>query len=224
MAVVNIPRIPIPEKVSVYIDGFNLYFGIRGSGLGRLLWLDLVMLSKNLIRPHQTLTAVRYFTARIMRPEAKRRRQNAHLDALGSLDASLFSISFGNYQQNQTSCPHCGGVYDVPNEKQTDVNIAVSMLADAHKDLFDVALLISADSDLCPVVSAVRSLFPKKRVIAMFPPGRASKELAKTVTACFTIGLAKLRQSQFPNVVTLPDGFQITKPSLWNDAQYQKPH
>ena len=43
-----------PERVIVYIDGFNLYYGIRGSGLGRYLWLNLCSFSQKIIKPHQS--------------------------------------------------------------------------------------------------------------------------------------------------------------------------
>lgn len=225
MSEVNpIPGKPIQERVAFYIDGFNLYFGIRGSGLGRYLWLDLYAFSRNLLKPSQTLVGVSYFTARISTPEKKRQRQNVYLGSLGTLSADVFSVAYGNFQRNPSVCQDCGAQSEVPNEKQTDVNIAVSMLTDAFKDRFDVALLISADSDLCPVVSAVQTLFPKKRVVAVFPPGRASKELAGTATACFSIGRAKLSQSQFPNPMTLPSGFELKKPDLWDAEAYQEPH
>lgn len=218
------PGPPRDDRVAVYIDGFNLYFGIRGSGLGRYLWLNLCALSKNLLKPTQKLVAVKYFTARVSRPENKRKRQNAYLEALGTLDPHVFSIAYGNYQQNPSKCGQCGFVSDVPNEKQTDVNIAVAMLTDAFTNQFDTALLISADSDLCPVVASIRALYHDKRVIAMFPPGRASKELVARCSASFNIGRAKLSQSQFPDVVTLHSGFKLRKPSLWDDPDYQQPH
>jgi len=218
------PGKPLDHRVAVYIDGFNLYFGVRGSGLGKYLWLDLCAFSNSLLKERQRLVAVKYFTARIARPESKRQRQNTYLDALSTLDAGLFSIAYGNYQQNPITCSQCGQSSDVPSEKQTDVNIAVAMLTDAFQNAFDVALLVSADSDLCPVVTAIRTLFPTKQVIAMFPPSRASKELAKVASASFNIGKTKLAQSQFPDAIQLPNGFLLKKPGLWNDAEYQQPH
>jgi hypothetical protein len=218
------PGQPVLERVIVYIDGFNLYFGIRSSGFGRYLWLDLCAFSKSLLRPGQTLVAVRYFTSCISGPEAKRKRQAAYLDALRTLDQSLLSMAYGNYQLTPFKCNHCGGESDVPNEKQTDVNIAVRMLADAFSNLFDIALLVSADSDLCPAVSTIRRLFPDKRIVACFPPGRASKELASVVSARYTIGRAKLKDNQFPPVVETAGGFRLQKPALWDEPEYQRPH
>jgi uncharacterized LabA/DUF88 family protein len=218
------PGLPANDRMAVYIDGFNLYFGIRGTGWGRFLWLDLCAFSASLLKPNQQLVAVKYFTARVSGPESKRQRQNAYLDALGTLNPALFSIAYGNYQQNQSACRQCGVPSDVPNEKQTDVNIAVAMLTDAFKDRFDLALLISADSDLCPVVAAIRSLYPAKRIVVVFPPGRASKELKSIASACFSIGRARLSQSQFLEELTLQSGFKLRKPGLWNTEEYQQPH
>ena len=58
----------------------------------------------------------------------------------------------------------------------TDVNVAVELLTDAFKDQFDVALLLSADSDLVGPVETVRRLFSAKQVIVVFP--------ARTVFVC----------------------------------------
>jgi hypothetical protein len=44
------------ERVAAYIDGFNLYFGIREKGR-RHLWLDLERLVHSLLKPHQQLVA-----------------------------------------------------------------------------------------------------------------------------------------------------------------------
>ncbi len=92
------PGMPVAQRVVVYIDGFNLYFGIRASGLGRYLWLDLCAFAHDLLQNGQQLVAVRYFTSRVSGPESKRKRQGAYLDALATLDAALLSIAYGNYQ------------------------------------------------------------------------------------------------------------------------------
>jgi hypothetical protein len=58
----------VRERVVGYIDGFNLYFGIRSKQWDRLLWLDPARLLENLLKPHQSLIAVKYFTARLSGP------------------------------------------------------------------------------------------------------------------------------------------------------------
>jgi hypothetical protein len=42
-------------RVITYIDGFNLYFGLKSQGWERFLWLDVQALSRNLLKPDQTL-------------------------------------------------------------------------------------------------------------------------------------------------------------------------
>ena len=53
------------DRVIVYVDGFNLYYGLKDSGLRRYYWLDIQKLAKNLLKPNQRLVAVRYFTTRL---------------------------------------------------------------------------------------------------------------------------------------------------------------
>ena len=48
------------------------------------------------------------------------------------------------------TCSRCGFVHSTSVEKKTDVNIAVRLLEDAYDNEFDLALVISADSDLAP--------------------------------------------------------------------------
>lgn len=215
-----IPGKPVKRRVIVSIDGFNLYFGIRDSGLGKYLWLDLCAFSKSLLKDGQELAAVKYFTSRVSAPESKRKRQLAYLDALKTLDPALLSIQYGNFQVAPFTCHQCGKDPSVSNEKKTDVNIAVSMLTDAYRSECDVALLVSADSDLCPAVEAVRVVSPDTTVIACFPPGRASKELAASAHGCYPIGKGKLSQSQFPGVVRTSSGFELRKPAWWDDPSY----
>ena len=101
-------------------------------------------------------------------------------------------------------------------EKETDVNIAVALLADAVRDDFDTALLISADSDLCPAVRETKSLFPGKRIIAAFPPNRHSAELRRVVDGFMFIGDDKVRRAQLPGKVVTEAGVVLRRPKHWS--------
>jgi hypothetical protein len=50
--------------VIAYIDGFNLYNGLKSKYRHRYLWLDLEALCTKLLVKDQELRAVKYFTAR----------------------------------------------------------------------------------------------------------------------------------------------------------------
>lgn len=75
-------------RVIAYIDGFNLYFGLRSKGWRKYYWLDLARLASVLIKPTQRLEAIHYFTSRIV-PHGYNTcdisRQNTYLEALSTL-------------------------------------------------------------------------------------------------------------------------------------------
>ena len=204
------------NRVVVYIDGFNLYYGMRSKGWRRYYWLDLNRLAERLLRSGQELARVRYFTARVL-PDAgsvdKARRQNTYLEALGALPG--LAIHYGYYLRKDRRCPNCSVTWQTYEEKMTDVNIAVALLSDAYEDAFDTAIVVSADSDLVRPITTIRERFPEKRVVVVFPPNRASKRLRNVATAAFTIGSGVLRNSQFPMRVVGSGGSEVERPREW---------
>lgn len=203
-------------RVVAYVDGFNLYFGLKAKGWKKHYWLDLNGLATSLLKPGQTLAGVHYFTSRIRangRNVADMQRQSDYLDALATLPS--LTIHYGHYLQKSRRCHSCGAQWMDYEEKMTDVNIAMQLLADAFDNHFDTALVISADSDLTTPVRQVRARFPAKRVIVAQPPGRNSVQLAGAATAAFTISETKVRQSQLPAAVTTASGYVIQRPAHW---------
>jgi uncharacterized LabA/DUF88 family protein len=69
----------------------------------------------------------------------------------------------------------------------TDVNIAVDVLADGLLDRHDVAILISADSDLVPPIRKLARCAKNKRVVVCLPPNRNSKDLKRYAQGYFHI-------------------------------------
>ncbi len=205
------------QKINVYIDGFNLYFGLKDKGWKRYYWLNLVELSRKLLKPDQSLKDVKYFTSRISLPPDKAKRQSVFIEALETLPE--IKLYFGKYQKNDVTCTKCGHVMYKPSEKMTDVNIAVEMLADAFRNEFDVAILISADSDLTGSIKYIRQLFPEKQIVVAFPPSRFSYELQNIAHASFVIGRKKLADSAFPEQVTKADGFILNRPASWTHTE-----
>ncbi len=201
------------KRVIAYIDGFNLYFGLRDKGWKRFYWLNLRQVALHLLRPYQALAATKYFTSIVTAPPAKNRRQATFLEALGTLPE--FSIYYGHYLADTVTCRKCGHTYTTHREKMTDVNIATELLSDAFTDHFDVALLISADSDLVGPIQRVRLLFPDKRVVVIFPPARHSNALKNIAHACLHLDRATLVKSVFPDQVVKPDGFVLHRPAEW---------
>ncbi|MBI5726045.1 MAG: NYN domain-containing protein [Planctomycetes bacterium] len=204
------------KRVVAYVDGFNLYYGLKSKGWKRYYWLDVQKLVRNVLKDDQELVMTKYFTSRVssspQNPE-KHKRQSDFLEALGTLGG--LEIFFGQYQLRPQKCNRCGHVQYIPTEKMTDVNIATHLLADAYENMYDMAMLISADSDLTGPVTTVRSLFLDKRVVVAFPPDRVSKQLKLVASAYFTIGRDTIARSQFPDEVRKPDGFILRRPLKW---------
>jgi uncharacterized LabA/DUF88 family protein len=201
------------NRVITYIDGFNLYFGLKSKNWRKYYWLDLVKLSNNLLKPDQELITTKYFTARIEHPEDKRKRQLKYIEALDTLQK--IQIYYGKYLSNPVVCKNCGYKFFKPSEKETDVNIAIELLTDAIMDQYDTAIIISGDSDLVPAIKRSKYLFEKKRFIIAFPPGRVSSALKKEADGYFSISESKLRKSRFLDMIKKEDGYIIHKPDLW---------
>ncbi len=201
------------ERVFVYIDGFNLYFGMMEAGYDKSRWLNVAQLAQNLLKPTQEIVAVKYFTSRVSNNPNKQKRQTIYLEAL---ETQGVEIIYGHYQSNSIECNRCGHIWMDQKEKMTDVNIATHLIVDAYQDRYDMAMLISGDSDLVPPIKAVHSLFKQKRVFVSFPPKRHNQTVAVAAKGSQTIGRKSLADSQLPATITKSDGYVLARPVEWN--------
>ncbi|MPZ21286.1 MAG: NYN domain-containing protein, partial [Luteitalea sp.] len=128
-AYVSSPRL----RTIVYVDGFNLYYGaVKGTPYK---WLNLQRYF-TLLRPHDDLILIRYFTALIDGP--RRPNQDRFLRALSTLPK--VEVILGRFKHKQVECHYADcqmpgrRFFRVREEKRTDVNIAVYIVDDAHQD------------------------------------------------------------------------------------------
>ncbi len=99
-------------------------------------------------------------------------------------------------------------------EKGSDVNLATHLLMDAFDDLFDVAVVISNDSDLKEPITQVRDRFGKK-IVLLGPKGvRLSGALRPLAHFIRQFGPNALAAAQFPQQMTDAVG-QFQKPASW---------
>lgn len=200
------------ERVIAYIDGFNLYFGMREAGFDNCRWLNIKLLVQKLLKPHQELIGVKYFTSRVSNNPDKQKRQSTYIDALESTGAKVI---YGNYQDGSEECLRCGHIWRTAKEKMTDVNIATAIMVDAFQDNYDMAMLISGDSDLTPPIREVHRLFNNKRVFIAFPPKRHNSSMALVAKGSEIIGRKKLVDAQFGEEVESNTGYKLKKPKEW---------
>jgi len=200
------------ERLMAYVDGFNLYFGIVEAGYNNCKWLDINKLVASLLKPHQKLNQIKYFTSRVSNNPEKQVRQTKYIEALETRGIKIF---YGHYQSGSVECKRCGNIWATYHEKMTDVNIATQMINDAYQDHFDTAMLISGDSDLVPPIKSIHENFSIKRVFVAFPPKRHNASVSLVAKGSLIIGRKKLVDSQLPNEVQKSGGYIIRKPIEW---------
>lgn len=176
------------SRAIFYIDGLNLYNGIKELKMPQLKWLDVVELAKNIAmeRKHSVLS-VKYFTA-IVHGGGPENRQETYIAALQASHRKLFKLTKGVLKtkndiqcsesecRKKITCQHCQKALRLTVEKRTDVNIACQMMSDLYENKFDVAYLISGDSDLLAPIEMVAS---KKTIIVVFPRNKGTKAIVK---------------------------------------------
>jgi uncharacterized LabA/DUF88 family protein len=200
------------ERIIAYIDGYNLYHGLKSKGWKWAYWLNIHLMIENLLGSRQNLQLTKYFTTRVSEPEDKRLRQQRFLEALSTIPEIKFF--YGKYIPDTITCRQCGHTYTTYHEKMTDVNIAIEMMTDALKNRFDSSVLVSGDSDLVNLVHRVKDLFNKK-VIIVFPPKRKPRNLRRAADVIVDIDAQLLSKSLFPVEVTKSDGYILKKPDEW---------
>lgn len=201
-----------PDRVEVFIDGFNLYFGLVDARMERYKWLDFLRLSQRL-NPPRELQRVHYFTARVTRDQAAERRQNNYLEALEAHCGNTLRIIHGRMQIEPRTCPSCATSFESRVEKHTDVNIAAEMIRGAYEDRYDTAMLISGDADQVAAVELVVSLGKTVRVV--FPPERESTHLGRAASTSYVLKEDQLRLSQLPDIVRGRHGVDLIRPASW---------
>ncbi len=202
------------QRAIVYIDGYNLYYGLRTAFGERYKWLDLQVLSEKLLQPNMTLVAVEYFTATTKSTVGSRHRQEIYLKALRARCDKL-EIHYGRFLGKPQRCKNCGSEYDRYEEKKTDVSIACQILNDVYFDHCDCCYIVSRDSDLVPPLEMVRKTHPNKHVIVAHPPRRKSAELCAKANGWFSISQQKFKNSQLPEKVIITHGSELFRPTEW---------
>ena len=208
------------QRVIVYVDGFNFYYGLKSEPRWkRYYWLDIVSLFEQFMLPTQELIQVKYFSARPDDPD-KNTRQYAFLQA-NKLNPK-FSLVLGKYLRKDITCFKCGNVIHSHEEKETDARIVTQIVADAFKHNCDVAIVVSADSDMIPAVELAKEAGVK--VYIYFPPNHYSSNLSTMSSNGRPLMLARyesrFKKSLLPDVVHLPvENYDLHIPQKWKDMQ-----
>jgi uncharacterized LabA/DUF88 family protein len=206
-------------KTNVYVDGFNLFYGCLIDKPYR--WLNVEEMARRVLPPGHVIGRTRYFTARVIAlPTHPHQtvRQQFYLRALRTVPN--LTVHLGTFLRSKTSgmlvTPLANGTDRLPiwkfEEKGSDVNIATYMLFDAFNKEYNVAALVSDDSDLVEPIKILRNEL-KVDVIVLSPRGQSS-ELRQVANQFRPINHSVLPQCQFPSVMQDASG-QFHKPPGW---------
>ena len=206
------------QRVIVYIDGFNLYYGMRAAFGNKYMWLDLQAFSASLLQPQAELVAVKYFTALTRStgsPTSSHQRQDIYLKALWA-HCDKLQIFYGQFLSKPSRCSSCHAEQISFEEKKTDVNIACEIISDAYLDRYDLCYLVSGDSDLVPPVEMIKQPNLNKYAIVAHPPKRRSHELCSVANGWFAVGRAKFARNQLPETIYRAQKSELTRPTKWS--------
>lgn len=204
-------------KTYVYIDGFNLYYGALRKTAYK--WLDLAKFCQRLL-PNDDIADIKYFTAKVSgdrRSPDSPIRQQLYLRALNTLPN--VTIIFGHFlthsvpMRASNSNPIRWVKVDKTEEKGSDVNLATHLLRDGFKGLYELAVVISNDSDLREPVRIVRQDL-KLPVGIINPHQTHSRELQEFATFIKRVREADVANSQFPETLRDIKGI-FKKPRGW---------
>jgi len=176
-------------------------------------WLDIVKFFESFMMSNQELVAVKYFSARHTNIE-KSTRQNAFFQA--NKENSKFQLILGKYLKKEMTCFKCKNVIRTYEEKESDVRIATQIVADAHKRNCDIAIVVSADSDMITAVELAKEANVK--VFVYFPPNQFSTNLS-IIGSGKPILLknyeSRFRKAILPSAIMLKNGYNLSIPQKW---------
>ncbi len=220
---------PSPRKRTiVYIDGFNFYYGLLYQRPD-LKWLNYYRLAE-LLRPSEDILQVNLFTAQVdanAHTSEKRDRQKRLFHALGT--QPKIKLVYGKFAEREReclvySCPHRQKFWAL-EEKQTDVNIAITMIRDASTIKPGVMVLMSGDVDLAPALREVKLISRQSHLAIYIPaPPEQLQGQGRRKDEFGTFGLVQpiaekyLRQAQFPDRVDNGQGRTFDRPAAWPAA------
>jgi uncharacterized LabA/DUF88 family protein len=205
----------------IYVDGFNLYYGAVKDTPFK--WLNVRRLCE-LLLPGYSIDKIKYFTARVSARKDdpdKPTRQQIYLRALRTLPD--LEIIYGAFLSHDVMMPLAEPAPNGPRfakvvkteEKGSDVNIAAHLINDAYKRAFDVAVLVTNDSDLAEPIRIVRRELHLDVGILNPHEQTPSQVLLKHASFMKQIRHGVLQASQFPTVLTDTKGV-FHKPKLWS--------
>lgn len=213
-------------RTFVFIDGFNLYYtlfvGRRNIGNKTLKWLDLESLTRDILSEKykkNNIVSLKYYTANVSgKLDSKQpERQNVYLNAIAR-SSNITKIVRGKFSTTKIRMKKadCKGLVNVikQEEKDSDVNLSVHMVHHAHKNDYDVAVVITNDTDMSEAFKIVSRELEKKIILIHGSKVKPANSLKKYCIDTLKITHDHLKRNQFPDYIEP----KIRKPEKWKSV------
>lgn len=230
-------NVDMTSRVVVYVDGFNLYY--RALKNTKFKWLNLDALCKSILRKTPNITEINYYTAKVKQLDPSYTDQADQAEYLRALETlPNLRIHYGNFQVTTKNMKLASPLQLMPEfrpaidlssctriprfacvikteEKGSDVNLGVHLVRDAFTDKFDIAVVITNDTDLAEPLRIV-SEEAKKKLVLLSPVPKPAGSLKKVVSGSpLFINETHLKTSQFPDPHIDRNGRELKKPIDW---------
>jgi len=140
------------ERISIFIDGSNLYYSLQDFGISKIDFQKLV----NILKKDRLLVFVFYYNAPLdISIDAKKYwDQQKFFDALRRIPG--FNVVLARLRKHKRE----DGTFKF-EVKRDDICLAVDLVSGAYENLYDTALIVSGDEDFVPAIRKVQKLGKK---------------------------------------------------------------
>jgi len=165
------------KKIAIYIDGSNFYFSVKSRFNVKL---DIEKFCQKFVR-NKELIKINYYIAPLNQKTHPKQylEQQKFFDRLKNIDK--LNIILGRLEKRKRD----GEIYYV--EKASDVNLALDLVLDAEKGIYDEAYLISNDGDFSGAVLAAKNFNRDIIYVAIGNRKSISHHLKKVASRTFYI-------------------------------------
>lgn len=167
-------------RAAFYVDGFNLFHAIDELNQPHLKWLNLVALANRIVPSRSEYISRVVHCSAIPQPKSSndvvgQERKDTHLLYIDALKLTGVQCKIGHFINEEITCRKsaCGHKWEKAGEKQGDVNVAISLIDDAHMDIFDHAYLVTNDTDQVATVQLFVDRFIERgKILTIVNPPR----------------------------------------------------
>lgn len=192
------------------IDGYNIYHAIKENCPEHIKWLNLEALTKTIARPDDVIQKIFYFTSYCTwNPD----KYNRHKEYIKALEAVNITPIISRFKKIKVVCNSTGNRCIFRREKESDVNMGVTAIAELISNRIEHVIFITGDSDQIPTIRKIKEYAPQTLVTVAVPPGRGkiARDLIRRADNPIILKRGRLEQCLFKRNVENANGDVIAR-------------